>query len=95
MAKDLFAKEFYKQLENALEKVSNKEDLLDTMSFVFHNTFLELDNDLKSCEYVGSTCTSVFVWKHKGKTLMQAANVGNNFLLFIFYFLIFCIFFLK
>ena len=74
LAKEKFPGEFERQLECVCG-----ERLKHDLSAVFHNTFLEVDNQLKSsCEYVGATATCVFIWKLGNKTLMQASNVGDS-----------------
>eukprot|EP01120_Amphizonella_sp_Union-15-10_P005148 TRINITY_DN15893_c0_g1_i1.p1 TRINITY_DN15893_c0_g1~~TRINITY_DN15893_c0_g1_i1.p1 ORF type:complete len:450 (-),score=112.38 TRINITY_DN15893_c0_g1_i1:23-1372(-) len=60
---------------NALQSASiDKNDYRD----VFIEAYRNADISLKEFEYEGCTCTSIFVWKFKGKRYLQAANVGDS-----------------
>lgn len=48
------------------------------ISSVFHQAYLNVDTLLKHHEYIGTTSTTVFIWKYEGKRLLQAANVGDS-----------------
>eukprot|EP01105_Mastigella_eilhardi_P017624 TRINITY_DN4056_c0_g1_i2.p1 TRINITY_DN4056_c0_g1~~TRINITY_DN4056_c0_g1_i2.p1 ORF type:complete len:497 (-),score=101.20 TRINITY_DN4056_c0_g1_i2:51-1541(-) len=69
-AMKLLPKELYKRMDAAGEVID--------LTSILCEVFAEVDRQMKSCEYMGSTCTVVVLWRVGGKRLLQAANVGDS-----------------
>jgi len=61
-----------------LEKQIAAKGLSTDISVLWPIAFEEADKRLAEFEYVGSTCTSVFLWMLEGQRYLQAANVGDS-----------------
>jgi len=48
------------------------------LSAIWPKVFADADEALKKHEYVGCTCTSVFVWEFEGERYVQSANCGDS-----------------
>jgi len=51
---------------------------IDDIQYAWKTLYLNVDNSLKQYEVEGSTATTVFIWKSKGKKFLQCANVGDS-----------------
>jgi len=63
-----------KALADNIEAVGLSADL----TAIWPKVFADADEALRKHEYVGCTCTSVFVWEFEGERYVQAANVGDS-----------------
>jgi len=48
------------------------------LSAIWPKVFADADEALRQHEYVGCTCTSVFVWEYEGERYVQSANCGDS-----------------
>jgi len=48
------------------------------LSAIWPKVFADADEALRKHEYVGCTCTSVFVWEFEGERYVQSANCGDS-----------------
>eukprot|EP01087_Luapelamoeba_hula_P000686 TRINITY_DN1050_c0_g2_i1.p1 TRINITY_DN1050_c0_g2~~TRINITY_DN1050_c0_g2_i1.p1 ORF type:complete len:804 (-),score=142.72 TRINITY_DN1050_c0_g2_i1:58-2469(-) len=62
-----------------LAKWLKHHELKKDASNLLHVTFMTVDEIMRVYEYEGCTATVVLVWSFKGKTYVQAANVGDSF----------------
>jgi len=48
------------------------------LTAIWPKVFADADEALRAHEYVGCTCTSVFVWEFEGERYVQSANCGDS-----------------
>jgi len=48
------------------------------LTAIWPKVFADADEALRKHEYVGCTCTSVFVWEFEGERYVQSANCGDS-----------------
>ncbi|PRP80059.1 hypothetical protein PROFUN_10742 [Planoprotostelium fungivorum] len=69
-ARRLLPEKFHKKLDS----LKRPYELND----IFQQTFLEVDEELSTYQFEGTTATVVFFWTHEGQRYVQAANVGDS-----------------
>jgi len=72
------AEDATKALPKALADNIAATGLSADLTAIWPKVFADADEALRKHEYVGCTCTSVFVWEFEGERYVQAANVGDS-----------------